>query len=104
MLRWWRALCRLVCRREVYCVGLADCTIRIWTSEGKLVNTMHAHTFCYNGLIVSSSRDGPIRFWDRGTDNPVGEQIVRNSAVNAIVFFSDRTFIAAIYDDSYICL
>jgi len=96
---------------EYIASGSDDCSIRIWTSEGKLMSTMHAHSdavssvaFCYNDFIVSGSRDGSIRFWDRESGNPIGEQIVRNSAVNAITFSSDRTLIAAIYDDSYICL
>jgi len=93
--------------------GSEDCTIRIWTSEGKPLSTTNAHSAAVSSVafrddefIISGSRDGSIRFWNRGSDNinPIGRRIVRNSPVNAIAFSSDKTCFAAVYDDAHICL
>ncbi len=91
--------------------GSDDCTNRIWNSErGEHLKTISQSgavssiAFCYNNLIVSGSRDGSIRFWNRKYGTPVGEPIVRNSAVKAIAFSDDRPEIGAVYDDSFVCI
>ncbi len=64
--------------------------------------------FCYNNFIVSGSnsesRTGSIRFWNRNSGHLIGNPIVRNSTINAIAFSEDRTCVAAVYNDSYVCL
>ncbi len=92
--------------------GSDDGTIRIWTSEGEHLRKISQNAlvsissvaFCYNNLIVSGSKDGSIQFWNRISGEAVRTPIVRNSAVNAITFSEDRTCVAAVYDDSLVCL
>ncbi|KLO19719.1 WD40 repeat-like protein [Schizopora paradoxa] len=97
--------------------GSDDCTVRIWSmnpdGNGTLLKTIPSQCgevtsvkFCFNNVIVSGSREGVIRIWSRESCKAIGEPIIRKSAgaINNLAFSWDRTRIAAVYDDSYVCV
>ncbi|KLO19716.1 WD40 repeat-like protein [Schizopora paradoxa] len=91
--------------------GSDDSTVRVWSSKGESLGVIDAHSdvvssvlFYGDSDIVSSSCDGSIQFWDRVSGYPIGEKIIRNAAVYSIAFSADNNTLAAVYDDSCICL